>query len=143
MQCYYRDPQRSAEAMTADGWLRTGDLGDIDELGRLRITGRAKEQFKTSKGKYVAPAPIENMLGANSRNEAVCVAGPDYAQPFALLMLSAVLSAATTRDRVFRAAIHAELSALRDAHNAHVHPLASLDFLASVREQWTGDNGFL
>src|SRR3546814_14321596 len=48
MQGYYRDPQRSAEAMTADGWLRTGDLGDIDELGRLRITGRAKEQFKRS-----------------------------------------------------------------------------------------------
>src|SRR3546814_12500373 len=84
MQGYYRDPQRSAEAMTADGWLRTGDLGDIDELGRLRITGRAKEQFKTSKGKYVAPAPIENLLGANSRIEAVCVAGADYAQPFAL-----------------------------------------------------------
>src|SRR3546814_294527 len=80
MQGYYRDPQRSAEAMTADGWLRTGDLGDIDELGRLRITGRAKEQFKTSKGKYVAPAPIENLLGANSRIEAVCVDGADYAQ---------------------------------------------------------------
>src|SRR3546814_16732105 len=90
-----RDPQRSAEAMTADGWLRTGDLGDIDELGRLRITGRAKEQFKTSKGKYVAPAPIENLLGANSRIEAVCVAGADYAQPFALQ-----IGRATCRERV-------------------------------------------
>src|SRR3546814_1256933 len=89
--------------MTAAGWLRTGGLGVIDELGRLRITGRAKEQFKTSKGKYVAPAPIENLLGANSRIEAVCVAGADYAQPFALLMLPAELSAATTRDPVLRA----------------------------------------
>lgn len=143
MQGYYRDPQRTAEAMTADGWLRTGDLGDIDELGRLRITGRAKEQFKTSKGKYVAPAPIENLLGAHSRIEAVCVAGADYAQPFALLMLPAELSAATAHDQTLRAEVDAELRALRDAVNAQVDPHARLDFLAVVREQWTVENGFI
>lgn len=143
MQGYYRDPQRTAEAVTRDGWLRTGDIGDIDERGRLRITGRAKEQFKTSKGKYVAPAPIENLLGANSRIEAVCVAGADFAQPFALLMLSAELSAAVAHDHTLRGEVDAELRALRDAVNAQVDPHARLDFLAIVRDQWTVENGFI
>jgi len=140
---YYRDPQRTREAMTADGWLRTGDLGDIDEQGRLRITGRAKEQFKTSKGKYVAPAPIENRLGAHPRIEAVCVAGADCAQPFALLMLSAELSVAAANDPTLRAEIDAELHALREQVNAAVDPHERLDFLAVVREQWTIENGFI
>src|SRR3546814_2382199 len=80
---------------------------------------------------------------ANSRSEAVCVAGADYAQPFALLMLPAELSAATTRDPVLRAEIDVELRALRDAVNAQVDPHARLDFLAVVREQWTVENGFI
>src|SRR3546814_12415209 len=96
----------------------------------------SSDLFKTSKGKYVAPAPIENLLGANSRIEAVCVAGADYAQPFALLMLPAELSAATTRDPVLRAEIDVELRALRDAVNAQGDPHARLDFSAVGREPW-------
>src|SRR3546814_17159142 len=55
---------------------------------RLRVTGRVKELFKTSKGKYVAPAPIENRLSTHPKVEAVCVTGPGEPQPFGLLMLS-------------------------------------------------------
>jgi long-subunit acyl-CoA synthetase (AMP-forming) len=50
----------TAEAIMPDGFVRTGDRGEVDEMGRLKITGRVKEIFKTSKGKYVSPAPIEN-----------------------------------------------------------------------------------
>ena len=57
---YYKQPDKTAEDLTEDGWLHTGDVGEIDGKGRLRITGRVKEIFKTEKGKYVAPAPIEN-----------------------------------------------------------------------------------
>lgn len=60
---YYREPEKTAESFTEDGWFKTGDLGEVDEQGRLKITGRLKELFKTSKGKYVAPAPIENRMG--------------------------------------------------------------------------------
>ncbi|WP_028007745.1 AMP-binding protein [Solimonas flava] len=143
MQGYFRDPQRSAEAIDADGWLHTGDVGEIDEIGRLKITGRAKEQFKTSKGKYVAPAPIENRLGAHPRIEAVCVAGAEQPQPFALVMLPAELSQAADADADLRATLDAELRSLRETVNARLDPHERLEFLTVVREQWTIDNGFL
>ncbi|WP_020648169.1 AMP-binding protein [Solimonas variicoloris] len=143
MQGYFRDPQRSAEAIDADGWLHTGDVGEIDEIGRLKITGRAKEQFKTSKGKYVAPAPIENRLGAHPRIEAVCVAGAEQPQPFALVMLPAELSRAADADAALRATLDAELRGLLETVNARLDPHERLEFLTVVREQWTIDNGFL
>jgi acyl-CoA synthetase (AMP-forming)/AMP-acid ligase II len=59
--------------MTADGWLRTGDKGKIDAQGYLSITGRVKDIFKTSKGKYVAPAPIEDLLVLHPDIEACAV----------------------------------------------------------------------
>ncbi|HVT36212.1 MAG TPA: AMP-binding protein, partial [Nevskiaceae bacterium] len=58
MQGYYKEPEKTRETFTDDGWLKTGDKGEIDSAGRLKITGRVKDLFKTSKGKYVAPAPI-------------------------------------------------------------------------------------
>jgi long-chain acyl-CoA synthetase len=59
---YFKDEKTTAEALDADGWLHTGDLGRLDENGCLTITGRKKEILITSGGKNVAPAPIENAL---------------------------------------------------------------------------------
>ncbi len=59
MAGYHNRPDATAEAMTADGWLRTGDKGELDAEGYLTITGRIKELFKTSGGKYIAPPAIE------------------------------------------------------------------------------------
>jgi long-chain acyl-CoA synthetase len=62
MKGYYKEPALTKDAFTADGFLRTGDEGIIDEEGFLKITGRAKDPFKTSKGKYVSPSSIEMKL---------------------------------------------------------------------------------
>jgi acyl-CoA synthetase (AMP-forming)/AMP-acid ligase II len=62
---YYKQPELTAESFTPDGYFHTGDLGERREDGMLKITGRAKELFKTAKGKYVAPAPIENHINAH------------------------------------------------------------------------------
>src|SRR5690606_478133 len=88
MQGYYREEQQTREAFADGDWLRTGDVGEIDSQGRLRITGRLKEIFKTEKGKYVAPAPIENRLVSFPGVEQACVIGLGLPQPMALLNLS-------------------------------------------------------
>ena len=65
MRGYYKKDKETAAAFTADGWFKTGDIGEIDDDGFLRVTDRKKELFKTSGGKYIAPSPIEQMLRAS------------------------------------------------------------------------------
>lgn len=142
MMGYYRDEARTAQAIDAEGWLHTGDRGEIDEQGRLRITGRVKELFKTSKGKYVAPAPIENRLMRHPALEAVCVSGPGRPQPYALVMLSESAQHAAG-DAAGRKKLERELAELLDEVNGELEPHEGLDFIAVVREQWTIDSGFL
>ena len=134
---YFREPEKTREVLSEDGWLKTGDLGAFDEEGRLRITGRAKEIFKTSKGKYVAPAPIESKLSALSSIEALCVAGANYGQPCALVML------APDTAKQDRASLTSQLKAQLDSVNDTLDPHEQLDFLVVVKDSWTVENGFI
>lgn len=72
---YYRDPEATAAAFGEDGWLRTGDLGRLDEEGFLSIIGRKKEIIITAAGKNVAPARLENLLAQNPLIAHSCVVG--------------------------------------------------------------------
>ncbi len=74
MKGYFRDEKSTAE-MIKDGWLYTGDIGEIDEDGYIRITDRKKSLFKTSGGKYIAPAPLEDMISTLPFVESVMVCG--------------------------------------------------------------------
>lgn len=84
MQGYYKDPEKTAEVMTGD-FFHTGDIGEIDSDGFLKITDRKKEMFKTSGGKYVAPALIENQLKQSRFIEQIMVVGEGEKMPAALI----------------------------------------------------------
>ena len=85
---YFLEPELTAQAYTSDGWLRTGDKGTLDAQGNLKLTGRVKDLFKTSKGKYVSPAGIEALLAVIPGVEACCVVGANMNQPLAILALT-------------------------------------------------------
>jgi long-chain acyl-CoA synthetase len=72
---YYKDPERTAEAIDKDGWFHTGDIGEIHEHNILKITDRKKEIFKLSTGKYVAPQVVENKFKESSFIEQIMVVG--------------------------------------------------------------------
>ena len=134
---YFKEPQKTAETLTEDGFLRTGDKGEQDAEGRLRLTGRLKEIFKTSKGKYVAPAPIENRLAVHSRIEQVCVVGDGLSAPLGLCVLS------TVNQDEGRASLHSSLEKLLDEVNAVLDKHERLRRLVVVKDSWAVENGFL
>lgn len=142
MTGYYKMPEKTAEEFTEDGFFKTGDQGEIDEMGRLKITGRVKELFKTSKGKYVAPVPIENLINNHPRVEACCVSGSGYPQPFAVLMLSEEARGALTQESE-RAAIENDLKEHISSINAALPHHERLAFLAVAKDEWLPENGFL
>jgi long-chain acyl-CoA synthetase len=139
---YYKEPELTRDAFTEDGWLHTGDKGQLDAEGNLRITGRVKDLFKTSKGKYVAPAPIEDKLVMNGAVEACIVTGANLGQPLGIVMLNAD-AAKRAEDSTQREAMEVSLSAHLDAINAKLDPHEQLDCLVVVSEPWTVDNGFI
>lgn len=138
---YYRDPAQTAEMFTPDGFLKTGDLGSVDELGRLKVTGRVKELFKTSKGKYVAPAPIENLVLNHPAIEQCCVCGSGDPQPHVLVVLSDGARRRLAAEGP--AALERDLEAHLDAVNRTLVAYERLEFLAVVDDAWLPENGFL
>lgn len=143
MKGYYKEPELTQASFTADGFLKTGDRGEIDAEGRLKITGRVKELFKTSKGKYVAPAPIENLFNADSRLEMSCVTGAGQPQPYALVMLSEQLRKQLKQGAADRAAIETFVRGLLKHVNEQIEEYEQVKFVVIVEQEWQIENGFL
>lgn len=83
---YYKNDIATQESFDANGWLHTGDIGAIDSEGYLTIQGRKKDTFKTAKGKFVAPVPIEKKLFEYSRVEMMCLIGLGLPGPILLVV---------------------------------------------------------
>ena len=139
---YYKEPALTAEALGADGWLHTGDKGTISARGTLSITGRVKDIFKTSKGKYVAPAHVEDLLVRHTAVEACLVTGANLPQPIALALLSpdAVAASASAEGK---AQMTSELAQHLADVNAQLEPHEKLDMLVAMTAPWTPENGFV
>ena len=139
---YYKEPELTRQTFTEDGWLRTGDKGSIDANNCLRITGRIKDLFKTSKGKYVAPAPIEDRLGGHPSVEACIVTGANLGQPLGLLLLSAD-GVKRTESESERALLVTELTQHLAKINLQLDPHEQMDCLVLLKTPWTVENGFI
>ena len=139
---YYKDPEQTRGAMTPDGWLRTGDKGHIDDQGLLHVTGRVKDLFKTGKGKYVAPAPIEDKLVMHDDVEACVVTGANLGQPLGIVMLSPD-SALKRQDPSAKAHLEASLARHLKAINATLDPHERLQCLVVSGAVWSVDNDII
>jgi long-subunit acyl-CoA synthetase (AMP-forming) len=133
---YFKQPELDAQSFTEDGFFRTGDLGEIRSDGLLKITGRAKEQFKTAKGKYVAPAPIENRINAHPMVEQSIVSGVGQSAAYALVVLSEALRP-RQQDPAVRAEVEGELTRLLNEVNANVADYEQLKMIVIAREPWS------
>ena len=137
MRGYYKQPDKTAETIDAEGWLHTGDKGHLDADGHLYITGRVKDIFKTLKGKYVAPAPIESAFAGNTAIELICVLGSGLNQPVAVVAL-----AEEARDRPW-GELAGSLNASLAEVNAGLEPHERLSHLFVVADEWTPDNDMI
>jgi len=139
---YYKRPDLDQEAFTADGFFRTGDKGERRADGLLKLTGRVKELFKTSKGKYVAPAPIENKINEHPYVELSCVSGVGQPAAYALIVLSE-----DVRGKVADASVRTDVQTQLDSFLAEVNKgLADyerLQMFVIAKEPFTIENGLL
>ncbi|MDZ7592935.1 MAG: AMP-binding protein [Rubrivivax sp.] len=139
---YYKQPELTAGSFTEDGFFRTGDLGERRPDGMLRITGRAKELFKTAKGKYVAPAPIENLINVHPVVELSLVSGVGQPAAYAIVVLAEDLRPRVAEPTV-RAQVQGELERLLDRVNQGLADYEQLRMIVVANEPWSIENGCL
>jgi long-chain acyl-CoA synthetase len=139
---YHGRPDLNAQCFTEDGFFRTGDRGERNAEGLLRVTGRVKEPFKTAKGEYVAPAPIENRLNAHPMVELSLVSGVGQIAAYAMVVLAEDLRA-RVGDAAVRARVQEELGRLLEEVNRGMVAHERLAMIVVANEPWSIENGFL
>lgn len=137
MHGYFKEPEKSSEMFTEDGFLKTGDIGEFDHDGYLSITGRMKDQFKTDKGKYISPAPIELELLKNGDIEQVCIVGTGIPQPIALIVPSEIGKSKTTN------ALDTSIWKSIEEVNPSLESFERIAKAVIMKEDWTIDNGLM
>ena len=133
LSCYYKNEEVTNETLK-DGWLHTGDKGHIDKDGFLYITGRIKDMFKTSKGKYIEPGVLEAYFGNVSEFSQVCVVGLNCDQPLLLAVPSE-----SAKDN--KAAVNTKLTKTLDQINDKLDNYKKISKIIFVKEDWVPENG--
>ncbi|MDH3786951.1 MAG: AMP-binding protein [Xanthomonadales bacterium] len=133
---YYRQPEKTAETFV-DGWVHTGDKARIDEDGFCFLTGRVKDYFKTIHGKYVAPAPIENVFARNQWVEQLCLLGRGYSKTV-MVCVPTEIALQENREKI-GASLRAQAEAVNDSIESH----ARIGAVLISSQPWTIENGTL
>jgi len=132
---YYKAPDITAEVFDEEGYFKTGDIGEYDHDGFMTITGRVKDQFKTDKGKYISPSPIELELSKNTDIEQICIVGTGIPQPIALITLSELGKAKTKLD------LSKGLINTVNQVNPSLEKHEKIEKVVIMKEDWNVDNG--
>lgn len=138
MAGYYKEPEKTKETFTDDGYLRTGDKGRQDADGYVYITGRVKDIFKTLKGKYVSPAPIEGQLARNVDIDQLCLVGSGLTQPLMLVSLLPGVAKNKPREQLEKELV-ADMKIVNENLEAH----EQIAKVVVVKDAWTIDNGVM
>jgi len=153
MQGYYKQPELTQEVMSGD-YFHTGDIGEIDADGFLKITDRKKEMFKTSGGKYIAPQVIENQMKQSLFIEQIMVVGEGQKMPAAIIQPNfvhienwlkeqGVSTSGEAHDVIKNEALLATIQKEIDQHNAHFGQWERIKAFALTPEEWTVEAGHL
>lgn len=142
MKGYYKRPDLDAESFTSDGFFKTGDMGERRPDGLLKVTGRVKELFKTAKGKYVAPAPIENRINEHPLVELSLVSGVGQPAAYGMVVLAEHLRP-TLSDSAVRNKVEGEMAQLLKRVNHDLADYEKLQMLVIASEPWSIENGCL
>ncbi|CCN83144.1 putative Long-chain-fatty-acid--CoA ligase [Vibrio nigripulchritudo SFn27] len=133
---YYKNDEATQESFNEDGWLHTGDIGSLDNEGYLTIQGRKKDTFKTAKGKFVAPVPIEKKLFEYSKVEMMCLIGSGLPGPILLAIPHAYPN--FDRARYERRAVK-----VVERMNQTLESHEQIKGVLMVKEPWSIENGVL
>ncbi|EEY37766.1 long-chain-fatty-acid--CoA ligase [Vibrio mimicus MB451] len=133
---YYKNDAATAESFDNQGWLHTGDIGSIDSDGYLTIQGRKKDTFKTAKGKFVAPVPIEKKLFEYSRVEMMCLIGSGLPAPILLAIPHNFPNFDRARYERTTQKVIARINNELESHE-------QIKGVLMIKEPWSIDNGIL
>lgn len=136
MKGYYNESEKTTEIIR-DGWYYSGDKGFIDNENNLNIIGRVKDAFKTDKGIYVTPNPIENKISKTDLIEQVCVVGLSSPQPLALINLSET-GAVTDKN-----SLELSLNELLTKVNSSLNTYEKISTMVIIKEPWSEENQLL
>lgn len=137
MSGYYKNEVATKSAFTEEGWLRTGDIAEIDEENRVKILGRLSEVFKNQKGEFVSPTPIEEKFGKNHFIEHLCLIGQSLPSNVMLIQLS------DEGRKKSRTVIEGYLKNNLRRVNSELQSFEKISHTMIVKGQWTIDNDML
>ncbi len=133
----YYDAEEKTKEVLRDGWVHTGDQGEITKDGYLKLTGRVKDTFKTTKGEYIVPAPIEWKFAKNEYIEQICIVGLGIPQPIALVNLSEIGQAAD------KAEVTASFNEMLETINPTMESYNRVKKIIIMSELWSVENNIL
>ncbi len=149
-QGYYKEPEKTAETIDADGWLHTGDIGEMDTDGYVKIVDRKKELIITAGGKNISPANLENLLKQHPLVGQACAIGDRRPFVSALIVLDQEvaplwarkheLESSSTADLASREEVVAEVQKAVDECNRHVSKVESVRAFTILPVEWTAES---